>query len=287
VKTDRPVAVFTEYALLSKCLDALPDSILKVVDTVEVFFRNEARFQVAGLSAPYVCTPASEMAALQRADLLVAIQKNDAQALRDLFPGRPVITVPHTYPQGRPRAASPQPGTVLYVGSSNPFNVHGLQQFLAHAWEHILERVPDASLRVVGSVPPVPAVEDRRVVHVGRVSDDQLLVEYQTAHVVINPQVAGTGLKIKCVEALSAGCPLVTNPAGADGLEEGVGTAFLLAKDWQEFSADVVKLLTDSGLRQRLEGEARRFAARMFSEEATFSELERALTARRAVRHDG
>jgi glycosyltransferase involved in cell wall biosynthesis len=109
------------------------------------------------------------------------------------------------------------------------------------------------------------------------VSDDHLLGEYQRAHVVINPQIAGTGLKIKCVEALSAGCPLVTGEAGADGLEEGVGTAFLMAKDSGEFSAGVVRILTDDMLRRSLETEAGKFAARMFSEEATFSELERAL----------
>ena len=277
VRRDRPVAVITEYALLSKCLEGLPRTILKVIDTVEVFFRNRERFQVEGLAAPFVCTPTSELAALNRADLLVAIQKNDAQALKDLLPGKPVITVPHTYPQGRPRGDSPETGTVLYVGSSNPFNIHGLQQFLTHAWPRILERVPNASLRVVGSLPPRLGAEHRQLLYVGQVSDDHLLGEYQRAHVVINPQVAGTGLKIKCVEALSAGCPLVTNQAGADGLEEGVGTAFLMAKDWSEFSAGVVTILTDDMLRRRLETASRQFGARMFSEEATFSELERAL----------
>jgi glycosyltransferase involved in cell wall biosynthesis len=119
------------------------------------------------------------------------------------------------------------------------------------------------------------------VVYVGRVSDEELAHEYQTAHAVINPQVAGTGLKIKCVEALSAGCPVVMNQAGADGLEEGAGTAFLVANDWADFSGHVVRILTDLGLRRGLEAEARRFAAKMFSPEATFSELERSLTRHR------
>ena len=235
VRRDRPVAVITEYALLSKCLEEVPSPILRVTDTTELFFRNPERFHVEGLTAPFVCTPESERAALDRADVLVAIQRNDAQALRELIPGKEIITAPHTYPEGRPRSGSPRAGTVLYVGSANPFNLHGLRQFLKDAWEPILTRVPDATLRVVGSV---AATEDarslggRQVVYIGRVSDDELAHEYQTAHVVINPQVAGTGLKIKCVEALTSGCPLVMNAAGADGLEEGSGVAFLLAKDW-------------------------------------------------------
>src|SRR5262245_54905223 len=46
---------------------------------------------------------------------------------------------------------------------------------------------------------------------------DDLRNECRTARVAINPQVAGTGLKIKCVEALTAGCAIVMNQAGADG----------------------------------------------------------------------
>jgi glycosyltransferase involved in cell wall biosynthesis len=274
VKRDHPVAVITEYALLSKCLELVPRPILRVIDTVEVFFRNRERFHVDGLTAPFVCSPESEQHGLSRADLLLAVQKNDARILKDLFPQKHIITVPHTYADGQPRTASGlRVGAVLYVGSSNSFNVHGLQQFLKEAWQPILKRVPGATLRVVGSVPLPLGVDVLRVVCVGRVSDEELAREYQTAHVVINPQLAGTGLKIKCVEALSAGCPLVVHEAGADGLEEGAGTAFLTATDWQDFAKQVVRIMTDEPVRLALEAEARRFAVTMFSAEVTFSEL--------------
>jgi glycosyltransferase involved in cell wall biosynthesis len=274
VKRDHPLAVITEYALLSKCLELVPRPILRVIDTVEVFLRNPERFHVDGLSAPFICSPESEQHALNRADLLLAIQKNDTQILTALFPRKHIITVPHTYAHGQPRMASGlRVGAVLYVGSSNPFNVHGLQQFLKEAWQPILKRLPGATLRVVGSIPLPPDADVLRVVCVGRVTDEELAHEYQTAHVVINPQVAGTGLKIKCVEALSAGCPLVVHEAGADGLEEGAGTAFLIASDWPNFAKQVVAVMTDDPLRLALEAEARRFAATMFSAEVTFSEI--------------
>jgi glycosyltransferase involved in cell wall biosynthesis len=278
VKKYRPIAVIAQYALMSKCLECLPPATLKVIDTHEIFFRNQERFHVDGLAAPFVCSPESEKIALNRADVLVAIQRNDAQALKEVFPRKRIVTVPHTYAQGRPRASSPDAATVLYVASPNAFNVHGLQQFLKEAWQPILERVPDATLRVIGGVASGLDVDARRVAKVGRITDEELAREYQTATVVINPQVAGTGLKIKCVEALTAGCPLVMNQAGADGLEKGAGTAFLLARDWREFSHNVVRILTDSGLRQQLESQARTFAAEMFSAAATFSELERVLS---------
>jgi glycosyltransferase involved in cell wall biosynthesis len=271
VRRDRPVAVLTEYALLSRTLVGLP--VLKVIDTVEVFFRNRERFKMDGLTAPFVCTPESERLALSRADILVAIQKNDAVALRTLFPDKRVITVSHTYPQLRRRPDRLVPGTVLYVGSSNPFNVHGLQAFLTEAWGDIVARVPGATMRIVGSVPRTDGTHPDCVIHVGRVSDQDLAAESQTAHVVINPQVAGTGLKIKCVEALSAGCPIVMNSAGADGLEDGAGSAFLVAKNWPEFAAHVARIMCDETYRLTIESAASRFASGLFSQEAVFSEL--------------
>lgn len=278
VRRDRPMAVFAEYALLSKCFEGLPPNVLKVIDTVELFFRNRERFQTAGLAAPRVCSPESEMMALGRADLLIAIQRNDAQALTHHFPRARVITVPHAYRQAPRRQGGPERGSLLYVASSNPFNVHGLHEFTTHAWPLIAARAPFATLRIVGSVSPDSHEGAGRILHVGRVSDAELAREYQAAHVVINPQVAGTGLKIKCVEALSAGCPLVMNRAGADGLEEGEGHAFLVAASWEEFSDHVVGILTDDRRRLVLESEARALAERLFSPEATFAGLAAALT---------
>src|SRR4030095_3387836 len=273
IDEEHPVAVITEYALLSRCLEDVPAPTLKIIDTTEVFFRNAERFRVEGLDAPFICTPESEKMALGRADVIVAIQKNDAAALRELFPQKHVITVGHTYPRTDWRSREPESGLVLYVGSSNPFNVHGLRYFLAQAWPQILAAAPQTRLRIVGSCPRVEAAEDNRVTYVGRVSDERLVQEYRKARVVINPQVAGTGLKIKCVEALSAGCPLVVNGAGADGLEDHAGQAFLLATDWPEFAQHVLRLLTDDALAQRLQVEATQLAEEMFSERATFSEL--------------
>jgi glycosyltransferase involved in cell wall biosynthesis len=277
VRRDRPLAVLAEYALLTKSFERVPRSVLKVIDTVEVFFTNPERFDIPGLAAPKVCSPASELLALARADVLIAIHRNDASQLSSLFPRARIITVPHAYPQYPRRPEGPDRGSVLYVGSSNPFNVHGLREFLAHAWPSILARAPSATLRVVGSVPAAICADADRVLHIGRVADAVLAREYQTAHVVVNPQIAGTGLKIKCVEALSAGCPLVVNRAGADGLEEGEGAAFLVSTTWPQFADHVVALLTNDQERLELEARARAFANRLFSSDAAFAQLQSAL----------
>jgi glycosyltransferase involved in cell wall biosynthesis len=271
------MAVISEYMFLSRVFEKLPLATLKLVDTIEVFHRNLERNEATGLRVPFVCTAVAEKAALARADVLIAIQKNDAQHLRQLLPEKRVITVSHSYVSPVRRAASPTPGVVLYVGSPNPFNRQGLEQFLLHAWPQILGAIPEAAFHVVGQFSDLDCADHPRVFFLGRVSDEQLAVEYQEAHVVVNPQVAGTGLKIKCAEALSAGCPVVMNAAGADGLEDGAGTAFLLAHDWCEFAAHVVLLLNDEVVRRQVEQAAVQFAAHMFSSTSVFEELDTVL----------
>jgi hypothetical protein len=102
--------VFSESVLLGRCLEVVHGGAsLKVIDTIEVFFRNADRFQIPGLAAPAVCSEASEKAALSRADVLIAIQANDARALREVLPEKRVITVPHTYGVSQPRSTVSAP----------------------------------------------------------------------------------------------------------------------------------------------------------------------------------
>jgi glycosyltransferase involved in cell wall biosynthesis len=178
---------------------------------------------------------------------------------------------------GRHRAPTVRRGVILYVASSNPYNRHGLSVFLTHAWQTIVSAYPDAQLHVVGGVTQDDVGPHDRVVFRGYVTDADLAELYSTAHVVINPQVNGTGLKIKCVEALSSGCPLVMNEAGADGIEVGRGSAFLVARDWQDFARHVLRILHDDGYRLAIETTARQFASQWLAEPAVFEEFSRVL----------
>src|SRR5262249_42989796 len=125
----------------------------------------------------------------------------------------------------------------------NAMNVKGLRDFLRFAWPWIQREIPDATLRVAGKV--CSAVQDppRGVKLLGPVDDLTLL--YGEARVAINPAIAGTGLKIKTVEALCHFVPVVSWPSGIDGMDEGLATLCYPVKDWGEFSRRVVEILRD------------------------------------------
>src|SRR5262249_21715832 len=79
------------------------------------------------------------------------------------------------------------------------------------------------------------------VIPLGPVDDLQPL--YSQARLVVNLAVAGTGLKIKTLEALCHLRPIVTWPNGIDGLATDLAARCEVAYDWYDSSRRVIRLL--------------------------------------------
>jgi hypothetical protein len=96
---------------------------------------------------------------------------------------------------------------------------------------------------------------------------------YRSIDIAINPVLYGSGLKIKTVEALAYGIPLVTTSVGAQGIQEEDGQAFLIADTPEEFAAAIQRLASSYDLRRELSARARHFAKQHFTPHACFSVL--------------
>jgi hypothetical protein len=104
----------------------------------------------------------------------------------------------------------------------------------------VRDDIPEAELHVIGSVgqtadPMLPGI---RIL--GRV--ENLAAAYASARVIINPSVAGTGLKIKTVEALCHLRPMVLWPSGVDGLGPETRVLCRIATNWFDFAQHVIDL---------------------------------------------
>ena len=73
--------------------------------------------------------------------------------------------------------------------------------------------------------------------------DDLNVLYGRKADLIINPVQLGGGLKIKNVEALANGLPLITTPEGANGLEDGINNAFLLANTTEEWIESIIAVM--------------------------------------------
>ena len=100
---------------------------------------------------------------------------------------------------------------------------------------------PDAELSVIGSFGDADEACSWDIRILGRVDD--VTAAYAQARVVINPAVAGTGLKIKTVEAVSHRRPIVLWPSGVEGIAPPARAMCHVATDWFEFAQRVTGLL--------------------------------------------
>jgi glycosyltransferase involved in cell wall biosynthesis len=196
-----------------------------------------------------------------RFDRTITVSRLERDLLRS---GAPRLTV-DIIPNGcDTRAVVPLPEAtagngLLYVGTLGyPPNSDAVLHFTQTILPLIRRRVPDTTLVVVGHRPS-PAVRrlaDRGdIVLAGTVSD--LLPYYREAKVCIVPLRAGGGTRLKILEAMALGRPVVSTQVGCEGLEVSDGEHLLVADAPADFADRVVQLITDAQLRQRLRQNAR------------------------------
>jgi hypothetical protein len=89
---------------------------------------------------------------------------------------------------------------------------------------------------------------------------------YDLSDIVINPLTIGTGLKIKSIEALGFSKALISTSVGADGLEEGINSAFLLANNAEEFCNALNSIIFDKNTYLNLCNKATEFVENWNSE---------------------
>jgi len=239
----RPDLLLAEYVFMTRPFPLLPPGLKTAIDTIDVFSTKASKVERYGLSDGLALSEPEEAALLRRADILIAIQPEEARDLARLAPNRTVVSVGVDFTVPRTAHTVPPGATVLLVASGNPMNVKGLTDFLAYCWPRVCRDVPDAELLVAGAVGDEVHQAPANVRILGRV--EELGPLYAAARVVINPAVAGTGLKIKTVEALGHLRPVVCWPSGADGLAEEARAFCHVAADWFSFAAHVTRLLAD------------------------------------------
>ncbi len=168
----------------------------------------------------------------------------------------PAARVRSIVPYGFSRFAAPRvpparPAVIFVAGFVHPPNEDAALWFVAEVWPLIRAEVPEASLTLIGSSPGprVRALAGDGITLTGAVSSDTLSQRYARAAVAVVPLRYGAGVKLKTVEALVEGTPLVTTPTGAQGLP-GLDRVAAIETEAVGFAAAVCALLRDDALWQ-------------------------------------
>ena len=166
----------------------------------------------------------------------------------------PAVTAHVVQPYGFERFGTPRHPPaghdILFVaGFGHPPNEQALRWFAAEIFPLIVHRVPGARLVIAGSNPTawVRALASDGIALYADIDDRTLRRLYQSARVAVVPLLSGAGVKLKVVEALREGVPLVATPVGLQGLPGLSGIASRAAHP-ADFAAAVVALLSDDAL---------------------------------------
>jgi glycosyltransferase involved in cell wall biosynthesis len=238
-----PECLLAEYVFMTRAFPLLKPDLRKIIDTIDVFSNKQQKVERFGIPDGAAMTTGDEATLLKRADLLIAIQPDEAADLRALAPETPVIDVGVDFDIAGQMPAPVTAPVILLVASDNKMNAKGLRDFLRFAWPQVQREVPDAELRVIGDVGKTAEAWSPGIRILGRVDD--LRESYSEARLVINPAIAGTGLKIKTVEALSFGRPIVVWPSGVEGIPPEMRGLCHVATDWFAFAQHVIRLARD------------------------------------------
>jgi glycosyltransferase involved in cell wall biosynthesis len=203
--------------------------------------------------------------AWERFDLLQVFCEADAAAVRQRAPELAERVRINPYGMILPPATDPGrevPGTVLFTGTFAHLPNREAAIWLAdEIMPAVRARRPEAKLRIVGRTPPREVLELAGP-GVEIVADAASMEPHlEQAAVIVAPVRSGGGMRMKVLEAIARGKPVVTTGLGAEGFTAFPGELpFAVANEAEPFAEAIAGLLGDDAARHALGARARDFA---------------------------
>ncbi|MGH7812733.1 MAG: glycosyltransferase [Candidatus Binataceae bacterium] len=269
LRTTAPSVMHAEGPSLASLLRGKPQSVAKVLcvhDSKSMRYREFARYQPQPLARARL----SLMAAIARrqerrwfryADRVVVTSPDDASALGGVLPPACLAVIPSGIDlEHFACEPAPEAGKIVFTGNMSwPPNEDAVAYFAAEVFPKILKRVPGASFWIAGAEPSerVRLLARMSGVHVtGAVPD--LRPWLRSASVFVSPMRFGGGVKIKVLEAMASGAPIVSTSKSLSATPLIDGKEALIADHADAMADAVAQLLLDPERGRALSIEARK-----------------------------
>jgi len=149
-------------------------------------------------------------------------------------------------------------GTLHY-----PPNADGIRWFFNEVFPLVLERIPDATLTIIGKNPPQDFLELAEK-SLGKIKVtgyvDSLVPYLEESAIMVVPVRAGGGMRVRILEAFAYAMPVVTTTVGLEGIQAVPNEEVLVADTSLDFADAVARLLGDDVLQDELSRKGRNLA---------------------------
>ncbi len=225
--------VLVNYIFHSKLLDHLPDNILKIIDTHDVFTDRKKIGQGNPFRGGFFsCSAKDEATYLERANAVFSINRDDSSYFRTICPTLRIFDIPFVYDRNEIgpqtpsflRDASPStPREFGLVMSANDLNLASLYRFI-QAVDDVYGEFPPFTVKVAGDIDKIAfrffphrifKFKRRWLRYIGTVEDIETF--YSSVDVALVPVIDGSGMAIKFSEAIHFGVPTISTARGSRG----------------------------------------------------------------------
>lgn len=227
---------------------------------------------IAGLEARRIYS--MEKKIVKCADHTICISPQDAHDLQKEFDTTSISYLPSVLPKKEKYWKTNASKTIIFTGGLSFYpNLHGVMWMLKHVWSSFLENYPDYKLVITGKVNDTikkklalyPNVECS-----GFLSEEELERHMIGAQFAVVPIIKGSGVKVKLLEALAYGMPIVTTEECHCGVwtmtkEEA---PYMHTSDPQQFLRYMCRMASDVGVRESMGTTARAFFEETFASDA-------------------
>jgi glycosyltransferase involved in cell wall biosynthesis len=273
-----------EYTELGQYAAALPPGVKVILTEHDIAFRSHRRRRAMRFHRRFPEGNAFgeshsnwrrlvdyEIRWAKRADRVHCMSEDDAQYLAGFIPSRAdrfrVVANGVDTSGYQPGRDFSQRRGVLYVGNfQNLPNVDALEYLVGDIWPLVRLKDPEATLTVVGA-----NMSERIQRHHGRdginvVGMVPSLEPYYREHrVLAAPIRAGSGTRLKIMEAFASGLPVVSTSLGAEGIRCTDGHDIAIADRATPFARELLRLLHDDRAAEDMSGAGRRLAESTYS----------------------
>lgn len=277
LKSTKFDALIIEYIHNSYCLNFLPYDCQVILDTHDIISERTREFRKYNYgNSLYEMQEEAEADIYNIYDHVIMINQLDFNKARLMTDdSRKVLLCPHPSPIYHHEIRH-EVRKIAFIASSYLPNTDSIKHFVAHCWDKVHSKY-NVELDIYGTVCTELDFSNNKGINI-KGFESSIGKIYAEADIIINPVRFGAGLKIKNLEALAHGKPLVTTSHGARGMETGVNESYLVADDDDGLVSALSGLIESKVLRETMQKNAHNFIVQDFSPSRCFKPLHDAIT---------
>lgn len=270
LKTNKIDTILIEYITLDYLVSDLHHSYTTIIDTHDLMSsRTDSYKKYDSLPSIVLHSLEDEIEILSKYHYILSIQQNEYTLLNTKIQKEKNLLVPHAVDFKKLYTTKNEVQNITFV--SGPANAPHIVWFIENIWKYFDQT--NLSLNIYGNVcNKLQKYKEKANIKLFGFSEE-LDTLYKDADLVINPVLYGSGLKIKNIEALSYGIPLLTTNEGMQGIEEGQNSAFIVANSVDEWINSILNLTFSTQLRENLSLNAIQYIQNYFSDTKCYEKL--------------